>query len=57
MPRSPQSSPDERAAGADQSKTSPLPPRWLSIREACAFLGVDQSTLRRWTDEVGFPHF
>ena len=24
--------------------------RWLTIHEACAFLGVDQSTLRRWSD-------
>lgn len=30
---------------------------WLSIREACAFLGVDQSTLRRWTDDGRVPVF
>lgn len=32
-------------------------PRWLTIRDACAFLGVDQSTLRRWTDEGRVPAF
>lgn len=37
----------------DQSNT----PRWLTIRDACAFLGVDQSTLRRWTDEGRVPAF
>lgn len=30
---------------------------WLSIGEACAFLGVDQSTLRRWTDDGRVPVF
>lgn len=32
-------------------------PRWLSIRGACELLGVDQSTLRRWTDEGRVPAF
>ncbi|MBX3069065.1 MAG: helix-turn-helix domain-containing protein [Thermomicrobiales bacterium] len=32
-------------------------PRWMTIRDACAFLGVDQSTLRRWTDEGRVPAF
>jgi excisionase family DNA binding protein len=30
---------------------------WLSIREACAILGVDQSTLRRWTNDGRVPVF
>lgn len=30
---------------------------WLSIKEACAFLGVDQSTLRRWTNDGRVPAF
>jgi excisionase family DNA binding protein len=30
---------------------------WLSIREACAYLGVDQSTLRRWTNDGRVPVF
>lgn len=31
--------------------------RWLSINEACRFLGVDQSTLRRWSDAGKVPVF
>ena len=31
--------------------------RWLTIHEACAFLGVDQSTLRRWSDSGKVPVF
>ena len=38
--------------------TSELPGgRWLTIHEACAFLGVDQSTLRRWSDSGKVPVF
>ncbi|CAN5880152.1 helix-turn-helix domain-containing protein [soil metagenome] len=33
------------------------PPRWLSIRDACAFLGVSQSALRKWTNEGRVPAF
>jgi excisionase family DNA binding protein len=31
--------------------------RWFSISEACSFLGVDQSTLRRWSDDGRVPVF
>lgn len=31
--------------------------RWLSINDACAMLGVDQSTLRRWSDAGKVPVF
>ena len=31
--------------------------RWLSIHAACALLGVDQSTLRRWSDAGKVPVF
>lgn len=31
--------------------------RWLSINEACERLGVDQSTLRRWSDAGKIPVF
>jgi len=31
--------------------------RWLSINGACALLGVDQSTLRRWSDAGKVPVF
>src|SRR4051794_1279451 len=30
---------------------------WLSIKDACALLGVDQSTLRRWSDSGKIPVF
>lgn len=33
-----------------QAHVSPEGERWLSLREACRVLGVDQSTLRRWAD-------
>ena len=40
----------------------PVTPRhesrhWLSINEACRLLGVDQSTLRRWSDAGKVPVF
>jgi excisionase family DNA binding protein len=41
---------EEPASGKDGS-------RWLSINEACAMLGVDQSTLRRWSDAGKVPVF
>jgi excisionase family DNA binding protein len=31
--------------------------RWLTIHEACKLLGVDQSTLRRWSDAGKVPVF
>ncbi len=31
--------------------------RWLTIRDACVLLGVDQSTLRRWSDAGKVPVF
>ena len=31
--------------------------RWLTIHEACALLGVDQTTLRRWSDAGRIPVF
>lgn len=48
---------------ADDSESIPVAPthgdggRWLSINEACAMLGVDQSTLRRWSDTGKVPVF
>ncbi|MDI3341247.1 MAG: helix-turn-helix domain-containing protein [Sphaerobacter sp.] len=37
---------------------APRPPgRWLSIEAACRLLGVDQSTLRRWSDQGKIPVF
>ena len=52
--------PRERKAGSHRQATEALEPeggRWLTIHEACAFLGVDQSTLRRWSDTGKVPVF
>src|SRR3954463_7931644 len=35
----------------------PVDRRGLAIRDACAILGVDQSTLRRWSDAGKVPVF
>ncbi len=51
--------PRERTAGSQGDQTAG-PSRgggWLTIHEACAFLGVDQSTLRRWSDTGKVPVF
>ena len=45
-----------------QNHDRPLPPddsneRWLTINEACSMLGVDQTTLRRWSDAGRIPVF
>jgi len=58
----------DRAPGARQSTVTnrsvsaagqpgPTAGRWLSINAACAYLGVDQSTLRRWSDAGKVPVF
>ena len=44
---------EERRDGSPE----PVGGRWLTIHEACAFLGVDQSTLRRWSDSGKVPVF
>src|SRR5215212_5778058 len=52
--------PRERTGGRDGDESVGLEPsggRWLTIHEACAFLGVDQSTLRRWSDSGKVPVF
>jgi excisionase family DNA binding protein len=33
-----------------RSQTGGGPTRWISLRHACALLGVNQSTVRRWAD-------
>ncbi len=45
-----------RRRGAIQSKNGP-DERWLSINAACEILGVDKSTLRRWSDNGRVPVF
>src|SRR5918992_771354 len=52
--------PRERTSASHGGETAGLEPsggRWLTIHEACAFLGVDQSTLRRWSDTGKVPVF
>jgi excisionase family DNA binding protein len=53
--------PDLRARTGAASATESSQPRnggrWLSINEACRLLGVDQSTLRRWSDTGKVPVF
>lgn len=46
-----------RAETAGIAIPEPAGGRWLTINEACAFLGVDQSTLRRWSDSGKVPVF
>ena len=43
--------------GEETAGVGPAGGRWLTIHEACAFLGVDQSTLRRWSDTGKVPVF
>lgn len=54
----------ERSGKRPQERMTDLPiarerdrSRWLSIHEACEYLGVDQSTLRRWSDAGKVPVF
>ena len=52
--------PRRRTAGSHGEETAGAGPaggRWMTIHEACAFLGVDQSTLRRWSDTGKVPVF
>jgi excisionase family DNA binding protein len=49
---------DGPAEFADMSERSGQPEgKWLSIHDACRLLGVDQSTLRRWSDSGKVPVF
>jgi excisionase family DNA binding protein len=55
MPR--QRAAESRRDGPETGIPGPAGGRWLTIHEACAFLGVDQSTLRRWSDSGKVPVF
>lgn len=51
---------NDRGLGRDRvdgPASGPSRGRWLSINEACEMLGVDQSTLRRWSDSGKVPVF
>ena len=49
--------PRQRIEGGERETAAPEPAggRWLTIHEACAFLGVDQSTLYRWRHGEAAP--
>ena len=49
--RPPRPAPKQSTARPDQGG------RWLSINAACEILGVDKSTLRRWSDRGRLPVF
>ena len=51
------SSPPERTQSSAAPSAGNGRGRWLSINAACAYLGVDQSTLRRWSDAGKVPVF
>lgn len=44
-------------SGEDPVEGRGIRGRWFSINAACDFLGVDQSTLRRWSDAGKIPVF
>ena len=46
-----------RTGGSHRDDAEAAEGHWLTIQEACAFLGVDQSTLRRWSDSGKVPVF
>jgi excisionase family DNA binding protein len=49
---------DQRTVPSGRTAITAAPTgRWLSINAACAMLGVDQSTLRRWSDSGKVPVF
>src|SRR4051794_24845307 len=49
--------PVARPSGVQSEQPAPEEGRWLSIDAACKLLGVDQSTLRRWSDSGKIPVF
>ena len=61
-PNIPQIPPDFRSRALAQEASPALSPpteggRWVGMRRACEILGVNQSTLRHWTDKGRVPVF
>jgi excisionase family DNA binding protein len=56
-PARPRASQSRGANGGTAPLPAEAPGRWLSIDAACKLLGVDQSTLRRWSDSGKIPVF
>lgn len=46
-----------KSSGQSQNEVDGQDERWLGIDAACKLLGVDQSTLRRWSDSGRVPVF
>lgn len=49
--------PDAHHSDANKFANGTSDTRWLTINEACKVVGVDQSTLRRWSDAGKVPVF
>lgn len=47
----------ERQSTSQSPVPKPQEGRWLTINAACSLLGVDQTTLRRWSDAGKIPVF
>lgn len=56
-PRSPPTKRPSPARPAPAARREPPNGRWLTIDAACKIVGVDQSTLRRWSDSGKVPVF
>ena len=56
-PNADQDDRDERRSANQTDEQHTEEGRWLSIDAACKILGVDQSTLRRWSDSGKIPVF
>ncbi|MDQ3547850.1 MAG: helix-turn-helix domain-containing protein [Chloroflexota bacterium] len=61
MPDGPQGKPERSTSARSSDRTAATSEQpdstWLSIDAACKLLGVDQSTLRRWSDSGKIPVF
>jgi excisionase family DNA binding protein len=56
-PQPPRARPNRTRQDAPATREPEPEGRWLSIDAACKLLGVDQSTLRRWSDAGKIPVF
>jgi excisionase family DNA binding protein len=47
----------DRGPGGDQRRAPASEPDWLTLGQAAKFLGVAQSTMRKWSDQGRVPAF
>ena len=47
----------DRGSGGDQRRAPANEPDWLTLGQAAKFLGVAQSTMRKWSDQGRVPAF